>query len=406
MNELINSILWFSYYPNCTESKLSEPVFDAVSKDKNENDRISFQEGKEAFNNAISAQLHEKDIEKTHLIPLSSGLDSRAVLAGLLEQPNLNQSNIHTVSFGSPGTWDYENGQKVAKAAGVSNTAIDLTDKSIDWSVESLQRYADDRDIPTRVIDGYINSMAYSVVNDDFVVWSGFMGDPTAGGHQPDNPRNDWDDACSYFIEREKYCNNLAHPEFKPSSVLPDGPFVSHKELSYEEQLDFALRQQCLIAPIVLHSDCYRTPFTQSSWLEFSLNLPHKDRIKRTFFKDMFKYFYPDLFSLPTDANSGLPLYAHPMRKWIRNKRLGLTKRAHSLVNMEYCHPGTNYIDFSSVFRIDHQLRDTMYTLLSRFANRDYANWIDPMEIWNEHQNGVNRTNEIRTIASLELFCD
>ncbi len=404
MNELINSVLWFSYYPKCDNDDILTKVLTEIQTQDITYSNDIHTRGLSSFRNAVNQELCQEDIGKTHVVPLSSGLDSRAILAALLDHPDIDKSKIHTVSFGSPGTWDFDIGKQVAKEAKVSNTAIDLTDKSFDWSIESLREYATGQDMPRRILDGYVNSKVSSIIDDEFVIWSGFMGDPTAGGHQPKSPRKNWDDACRYFVYQEQYCEELVHPDFDPLSILPDTPFVSYEQLSYEEQLDFALRQQCLIAPIVLGSSHYRTPFLQPSWLEFSLNLSREHRNDRKLFKKIFRISFPDLFSLPTDANSGLSLSAHPVRRVARNKRLGLAKRVYSMVGMEFCHPATNYINFPAAFRRDNQLRDTVYSLLQGFNARDIANWIDPLNIWQEHQNGNDRSKEIRVIISLELY--
>ena len=44
---------------------------------------------------------------KKHLVPISGGLDSRAILAGLLE--HTSAENIYTYTFGTPNTLDYDN---------------------------------------------------------------------------------------------------------------------------------------------------------------------------------------------------------------------------------------------------------------------------------------------------------
>ena len=404
MNKNLNSILCYSYNPGCCHAGLPSEITDSVQKEVIEGNYSTLIDGvHDAFTAAVDEVLSEIGSDKKHIVPLSSGLDSRAILAILLNHPQIDSSEVQTVSFGSPGTWDYEIGQQVATVAGVSNTAIDLTKESFDWSHESIQQYASQQEIPTRVLDGYINSKILNIVQEDQIVWSGYLGDPSAGDHQPQSPRKDWNSACDHFVEHEKFCQELTHPDFDPRSILPDKPFLSREYLSLEEQLDFALRQQCLISPIVNQSERHVTPFLQPSWLKFSLNLPSEYRQDRILFKKSFMNHFPKLFSLPTDANSGLPLSVKKGRKWIRNKRLGLNQRLSSLFKTDYIHPGTNYINFPTEFRIDSELRDTMYLLLSNFADRDIADWIDPHQIWEEHQNGQDRSNAIRVITSLEL---
>lgn len=230
------------------------------------------------------------------------------------------------------------------------------------------------------------------------------MGDPSVGGHQPDNPSEHWHNACKQFANEQQFCNNLSHPDFEPTTVLPTDPIVPKEKLSYEEQLDFALRQQCLIKPIVIHDDSYKTPFMTQEWLEISLNLPRSHREDRSLFKKAFKSEFPTLFSLPTDASAGLSLSSTRLRRDIRMKRLGLIREVASLFGVEYLHPNTNYIDFATELRKDTEFRKALYQLVSDFAERDRCNWICPLEIWEAHQSGEDLVNELRTIASLELY--
>ena len=399
---MLNEFLHYGYLPNSVENRIPAPIIESVTSKPDKytsNSRIDATIT--SFSKSVDSEL-QNDYNCEHIIPLSSGLDSRALLVTLLKRDDIKKSQIQTVTFGTPGTWDFEIGQQVAKKAGVRNIEINLSDGSFDWSLESLKKYTSEKP-NTRVLDGYINSTILEIAHDDAVIWSGFMGDPSAGGHTTLNPQNDWTTATEEFAEKERYTTGLTPVDFDPVSVLPDEPFVPREQLSFEEQLDFALRQQCLICPLVIHSEQYRTPFMQPEWLRFSLNLPVEYRRNRRLFKTAFRTEYPELFSLPTDANNGLSLDANPIREWVRGKRLKLSQKASSWFDLDYLHPRTNYIDFANAFRSSGELRNTMHSLVSQFSERDRANWIDPLAIWEDHQNGIDRTNEIRVIASLEL---
>ena len=77
------------------------------------------------------AMLLEKSMEKIfscgqkHLVPISGGLDSRAILAVLVKFTEAK--NIFTFTRGTPKTWDYEIGNLVAKGIGTNHTSFDLT---------------------------------------------------------------------------------------------------------------------------------------------------------------------------------------------------------------------------------------------------------------------------------------
>jgi len=63
---------------------------------------------------------------KKHVVPISGGLDSRAILASLLKFTEA--ANIYTYTFGTPSTFDYEIGNLIAKETGTMHTSFPLND--------------------------------------------------------------------------------------------------------------------------------------------------------------------------------------------------------------------------------------------------------------------------------------
>jgi hypothetical protein len=404
---MINRYLYYSYNPNCSQSNLSEPIREAVQPDLNLDKKSELvATGQQMLKKSIDREVNTAHVETEHVIPLSSGLDSRTILALLLDHPDVNPESITTVSFGTPGTWDFEIGQNIAKRAGVKNISFNLTASDFDWSLSSLREFIRGQACPVRVFEGYVNAKLLDEVDSDAVVWSGFMGDPTAGGHQPSEPTDSWRTACEYFAKQNQFVDGLASADFDPIAMLPDESYLDRSLLSYEEQLDFAHRQQCLIAPLVTSEpDRYRTPFLQPEWLSFSLNLSHEYRNNRSLFKDIVVEMYPELFSLPTDANRGLPLRTGKIRELIHRTRLFTKRNVMQSLEAEYIPPSTNYCDFGNLFREPGELRTAAKTLIKDFAERDVANWIEPRTIWNTHQSGEDRTSQIRAICTVELIC-
>lgn len=403
---MIDRYFYYSYNPDCPQKGLVESIRDVVQKETEaENRKELINAGKQALKKSVDKELEVTDTDAQHIVPLSSGLDSRIILALLLDHPDVDPHSITTVSFGTPGTWDFEIGQEIANTANVRNIAINLTHDEFDWSLSSLRAYVRNRECPVRIFEGYVNSKILDPIGSDAVVWSGFMGDPTAGGHQPDDPSNNWNTACEHFVEANRFVEGLCSPDFNPTDMLPDEPYLKKTHLSYEEQLDFAHRQQCLIAPLVLpEPERYCTPFMQPRWLSFSLNLPREHRRNRSLFKDIVTEMYPDLFSLPTDANRGLPLNAGRVREFLHRSRLFATRNVMRTIGVEYLPPSANYLDFENAFRTTGQLHTSAENIVEDFAERESINWIEPREIWRDHQLGQDRTDQIRAICLVELI--
>lgn len=404
---MLEATLYYSYNPACVRAGISSDICKAVSEDTpyiETNSLVTV--GTRALQEAFDEELQLVGTDGTHVVPLSSGLDSRTVLGSLLAHPEIDSQQIQTVTYGTPGTWDYELSQQTASTVGISNTVIDLTADSFDWSVEALRRYARTREAPTRILEGYVHARVANRFGEDAVIWSGFLGDPSVGGHQPANPADDWDTAREWFIKSNRATTSLTTSQFEPDISLPTEPYLHRAQLSYEEQLDFAHRQQCLIAPLVLYEpDRYATPFARQEWLAFGLNLPRKHRRNRTLFSQIVQQQFPELFSVPTDANAGLPLDASTGREFVRSVRLKLPKGLARVFGFSYTPPSTNYVNFASQFRErGKQLATTAETLLKAFDRREIAPWLDTMELWDCHQSGENLATEIRILCSLELF--
>lgn len=402
--ETIDAIAHYGYDPGCGRAGLPDAIRAAAGPGNLAGGYAGLVEaGVAAFREAVDEALEPGDSDRTHVVPLSAGLDSRAVLGGLLAHPVVAPQRIHAVTFGSPGTWDFELGRRVAATADVERSALDLTAETFDWSPEAIRAYARTRECPGGVVDGYVNAVASSVAGEDAVVWSGFMGDPSAGGHQPADPCETWAGARAHFATAEGRPGDLARPEFDPRSVLPEEPYLPRRCLSYEEQLDFAHRQQCLVAPTVLSAGDVRTPFLAGPWLSFSLNLPPHHRRRRSLIIDVFSAAFPELFSLPTDARAGYPPTAGRVLPTLRRAGLRAKARATALLGVPYTHPGTNYLDFEAALR-SGPLRPLAESCVAALAERPVAEWLAPRRLWADHLAGADRHEELLVVLALELY--
>lgn len=84
--------------------------------------------GVDTLTSTFELTTDECDDDVTHVLPLSGGLDSRTILGGLLN--NIPAEEIVTVTFGTPDTWDFEIGRRVAHEAGTQHFTVDLRPES------------------------------------------------------------------------------------------------------------------------------------------------------------------------------------------------------------------------------------------------------------------------------------
>lgn len=405
---LLNSILYYGYpLPNeCVG--LPASIRESVSQNKsNAAESVLVEEGKQALRDSMATITADLPTNATHLLPLSGGLDSRMVL-GLLAE-TVDRSQIQTVTIGLPIGWDYEIGQRVAREANVPNRTVNPTAATDEWTLDNLVDHAATYAYPNRIIGGYLQTFArekaMTDADGDCVVWSGFMGETVAGAHidKYGTGYSSWEQACKAYASANQLSTIDFSPSgFEPTTVLPTEPWVSQDALSYTEQLDFAIRQQCWIRQTVA-PDAH-APFTRSPWLEFMLNVPPEYREDRSLFKAIGKEMFPDLFRLPTETNDGVPLGAGDTRRRITVVKNAIRYRLWNAFAPTVARPEHQFMDFDAELRREWHFRETIETLVSGIAQRNLSDWFDPLEIWKRHQSGENLSRDIRILASLEAF--
>lgn len=336
------------------------------------------------------------------VIPISGGMDSRAILGGILR--HLPKEQVQTVTVGIPGALDYEIGQKVAHKAGVANKAVNL-DK-ITWNEDELIRYAGKFQDPIALVEGFLFSMVFDGFEGNPCFLSGFMGDPLAGSHLPASQSTDWQNAKAAFSKRNNYTKTktLIHEK----DLLPPIPLAGAGVLTLDEQLDFFIRQRFYILPLVLLKGYQHiTPFLYPRWIEFMLNLPHDLRRGQFLYKKILQYMYPDLFALPLKNFGGLPLGAsrvQMLQKRILNKCYNLARRYLPFVVTKSA-PGFNYIDFEKSYREKPDLNKLSEKSLNDLHKRNIVEEINIPTIWQEHQSKKrNHSQLITLLVSLEIF--
>ena len=120
----LNSFLKLGYFLDYKNNK--DIFIDVSSIDKQKYQKVSENEliniGSKLWIESISANFQSN---QKHLVPISGGLDSRSILAGVLK--HTEAKNIYTYTFGTPNTLDYDVGNYVAKKIGTNHKSFDLT---------------------------------------------------------------------------------------------------------------------------------------------------------------------------------------------------------------------------------------------------------------------------------------
>jgi hypothetical protein len=330
------------------------------------------------------------------VIPLSGGLDSRAILAGLLQ--HVEARNIQTYTFGTPGTYDFEIGRLVAARVGTRHESFDLTQYRYDQAeLEDISRRVRGRTVLFHHAPVWQVDRMYAGCE----IWSGFLGDPLAGSHLQAQASATVPIARARFIERNRYVKSidLTPPGLDLGGFVDFAPVCTPDQLTLDEQIDFAVRQTGFVAPhVLMRGFTYRLPFLYPPWVDFMLSVDNRYRRGQSLYKDILVRAFPDVFSLATKTNRGLPLGAARAsvnaRKLVDRARRGLGMLSRTL----------NYLDFDRQIRQKPDLRQVIESNVRDFAGRGLVDWTDVTGILESHMSGKARHSDaLLVLASLEI---
>lgn len=337
---------------------------------------------------------------QTCVVPLSGGLDSRAVLGGLLQFTEA--SNIITYTYGIPGSFDYEIAARVARKAGVNNIRIPLG--KYDFTLDELMDTSRRMDHQTLMF--YHAPLNY--VKSEFsagVHWSGFLGEAITGDHVRGKLARSLEEGKSKFLDFNRFVKG------NDGELLRGGMDYSRKHLhvpepgmgflTYEEGFDLLNRQNKYIAPhVMLQGFEHRAPFNDPGVIGVFLGLEERQKRQQYFFKAFLQWWKPSLFDLPVKNNMGFPLDVSPWRPKIRKKLFGLRKRMG-----KWKDPNVNYFDFANKIIYDDKFKNLVLSQIYDLQRRKILPGdIVPGKLWNEHQcKTANHGNLIQGLASLEI---
>lgn len=391
-SNLINKYLWCGYIPpDEVPVWLSECINPETAGRK-----YSSHEAAERFD-ILFDSLVDHSASGRHILPLSGGWDSRAILGALLER--VDADRIVTVTFGVPGQLDYDLGEMVADSVGVEHRAIDLRSITLTW--EAVRKSVV-KSPWTYVPDGLFNSICRNQVSGSSdTLWSGFLGDPLAGSHLSNLSMhlNEQVEAFSAKQRRGK-THPLCPPGFSFTDALPLPE--TNVKIGYDDALDLGLRQACGIAPIVLPIDKWKqwgavigkercgarviAPFADASWAGYWLSAPREVRKGQKLYLEMLNLKFPELFSLPGKTNYGTK-WDHGvrpmMRRWSHTVRSQMQRRAPWLRIRSSLM--ANYLDYDEMFRNREDYQETLGIAFEYLKENRFVPWLDLDALWEEH---------------------
>lgn len=341
-----------------------------------------------------------------HVVPITGGLDSRAILGGLLR--SVDADRIHTVTFGRPEAIDVEIGRRVARAAGVRWELIDLS--TLRWDADRLEAFAFECPRPTQLLDSFVLHQIRARFGPEPTYWYGYMNDVITGGLKPNPPSATWTGARRRFMAYNRLpgADLLNPPGVEPYDLIPDRPFLPPERLRYDDQIDFGLRQNCMIRPHLYgHPHRAVAPFLQRDWVEYNLTMPLRFRSEQWLFRKLMKATFPRLTAQGLKMNWGLSIDAGRWRVLARRAALSARVRVVRAATLRRrgSHPYDKYIDYDLAFRTRPDLREIGHESIRRLKRAGLVDWVDLEKLWERHRRGwINVGHAITLLVGLDHF--
>jgi hypothetical protein len=341
--------------------------------------------------------------DSMHLVPLSGGYDSRAILACLLEFTH--PENIQTFTYGVPGSFDYEIGKRISREVGVNNFEINL----------QVQRFSTEMLIQT---SKRFNNQTflfyhpdYDIIHNrygDYYYWSGFLGGESAGSHYQnwENEKTSLNHIKREFLNRNRYVKSIYLADKPIDSLMPllNEVNLDIENISRYEKIDFYNRQTKYIAPHVCPQGFnIIAPFSSKTWLNFICSIPKKYRYRVMLYEKILYNAFPSIFSLPTKNKYGLSLKSNNIEFLIR--RIQFKAKKHLGFNKFITNKNLNYFDFGRTLRNDVNLRKVVSASINDLSKRALLSKHNPNQILTEHLKCNNNFGDaIQILASLEII--
>jgi asparagine synthetase B (glutamine-hydrolysing) len=395
----LNSFLKFGYFIDYQSDQYQlnySGINRALYENYSETELVSI--GRKKFLQVIA---DEFVLGQTHVVPLSGGLDSRAILAALLKFTSA--AKIKTYTFGTPGTLDYEIGNLVARKVGTDHQNFPLTKH-----IYSQEELVESSRLTKHQTVLFHHPPIFELKNQyqGCQIWSGYVGDVVAGGYIPVYKSGTIEEAKLKYINKYSFIKSIDLTCCSEKEYLKkiDADWLDPEILSYEEQLIYEERSRKLTAPhILIDHFQYKTPFINNEFMDFMFSLEENFRKDQYLYKKILIRISKELFSIKTKNNYGLPLNAGWTVKYIF-RAINKGKRIFGKYFSSYPNPGTNYLEFDKAIRNKKDFKEIIFSNIQDLKKRGLVEWIDMDALWDRHmQKKVDHSDALLVLASLEI---
>lgn len=345
----------------------------------------------------------EKTLEKQNaIVPISGGLDSRLILSSVLESKNADE--INTITFGTPGSLDYEIGNKIAKKLGTKHTSINI--KKLEFEISELYNFATEienpvvmfHNLPKKIFD----------YGDNSVLLSGYLGDVISG------KRLDYEEAKSWYKEKYNYfkwmtnrhsfkvSNECLLNELAEINEYQNVDNLTKKEVIFIKEHNEKLNRYQVMGNI----KNLETPFFNTEFMNFLISLPKELRRDQKYYKDLiFKKYKNGLTEIPVKNFYGSKFSSSTLIKNFNRNKHAIFNRLSKKINF-VTNPYVNYIDFNFKLKNDYKFKHLILELLNSLKVREIGTYQhECVRLIREiNENKVKNPYDFLLLASLEIY--
>ena len=367
---------------------------------------------------AVDIRVRNKD---KIIIPISGGLDSRAILAAALK--STLKENILLYTYGEEWSYDFAIGSNIAKTLGIQHVPLHPIKEN--FSEQYEKSFYD--------VEGMIDITPYFPLQMDKPlkkfsnkIFNGYMGGEVMGPlifskikNLPLQTDSQYKKAKNILLNHHKVENiniNTIKQLFHPS-YIQDISILSSFEKSIEDLKDISSGQfpdYCAKWLYTNESDKYTffcnfkyksdfyyyTPFLDNDLIDFMLKVPPALRMNKQLYKQMLIRNYPELYQLPTKDMYGLTLQANHIVLFIKEVISFIKRKINALSNYIVQHnlfynKRQNFINYDDLLRTNKEYQVFIKTMLDKVKKREFFNpeYIDTL--WNLHLNGKKHYSKL-----------
>lgn len=323
-------------------------------------------------------------------LPLSAGLDSRALLGAALEV--LPADRICAFTLGHPGTEDFDRARDFTRDILPRHFKFD----SIVQGWDTTKRVAQVARRPNDAVTGIgefagIGSVELHALK-RLPQLKGFLGDALSGKKLPNSLSGRWVDAVHGYAQRYRAHKGplaVTPADYDPLTALPDEPFGGGARMLLDDQVQFVFRQEQHIRQSFAnlpgpHSKLAHPifPFDDPRWVRSFLLLPTQLRLQQPFYRHFLANAFPKIFPDLRDWRSVQILKAPPPR------REAPAPTAETAQAGDTAKSSKSHIDFGTMYERDSSFRSFCRENLTDLMQRKLVDWVDLDGVLYHAENG------------------